>query len=314
MNVCILMATYNGEKYLSQQIDSILDQTYNNFKIYISDDGSTDNTKSIITDYCKKYPEKIFLIAEHSPTGSASNNFLYLLEHIEGDIFLFSDQDDIWERNHIELLINKYLSLSEDERQKPVCVHSDLSVVNANLELISNSMFDLQKLPRNPKSRYFYFVQNNVTGCTLLINQSLKNFVFHNKDLLNANKEKILMHDLFCASIASLFGAIYFINTPIILYRQHGNNTVGAKNVRSLGYLITKWKQQKKVNNVENYLEYSSFFYKYFDDFLSNDDKNFLLNYSTIKSKNKIYRILFLMRYHALKYGFIRNCNFLLQI
>lgn len=104
MRVCILMAAYNGAAYIGEQIRSVLSQTYADFELHISDDGSTDETVSIIKEFMKADP-RIKLLEAHRSTGDAKNNFFYLLEHVQGDVFLFCDQDDVWTENHCEALI-----------------------------------------------------------------------------------------------------------------------------------------------------------------------------------------------------------------
>ena len=314
MNVSVLLATYNGEKYLKQQIDSILNQTYTDFRLYISDDGSKDGTLRILNDYVEKYPSKIILLSHHEPTGAAAKNFFYLLKEVDSDLFLFSDQYDVWDERHIEILVKKYLSLNEEDNSKPICVHADLSVVDSELNILDSSMFRLQKLPKKNLSRYFYFVQNNVTGCALLINKKMKEFVFLDEKKLNESLEKILMHDIFFASIASLFGMIYFVDTPVVFYRQHGRNVVGAKNVISIKYMLNKWKTQKKYDNITLYLKYAEFFRDYFSSILLEKDDVFLKQYSNIRNISKFKRVMFLIKNNALKYGFFRNINFVLHI
>ena len=105
--VAILMCTYNGEKYIKEQIGSILNQTYQNFVLFIRDDNSTDNTKEIISYYTQKYKDKVIEVVDDKTAKSASKNFMLLLESVykldKFDIFIFSDQDDYWEKDKIKI-------------------------------------------------------------------------------------------------------------------------------------------------------------------------------------------------------------------
>ena len=111
LSLAILMATYNGEEFIREQINSILNQTYKNWKLIIHDDGSTDNTVDIIKEYTKKYPNKIILIEDNIKCNGAKENFSHLIKiaykNFNFDYILFSDQDDIWLPNKIEVSLSK---------------------------------------------------------------------------------------------------------------------------------------------------------------------------------------------------------------
>lgn len=306
MEVAILLATYNGEKYIENQIESLENQTDKNFHIYISDDGSTDKTYNIIKSLELKY-SNISVLEKHEQTKSSCNNFLYLLDNITADIFLFCDQDDLWHPDHVSTLVNEYLNLTKEDRKKPICIHADLTVVDSNLNKLENSFFSYQQLPKTV-SRYFYFIQNNVTGCSMLINNELKKFVFHNPVFLKEKLNDLLMHDSFFAAIANIFGKVIFVDKQIIDYRQHNGNVVGAKKVNSLEYIRNKLHNlDKEKIMLKKYRIFTSFFLTYFDSLLSDKDKIVLSKYVIIDKKSKIFRIYFLIKNRILKYGIKRN-------
>lgn len=101
----ILLATYNGEEYLRQQIDSIICQSYTNWRLIIRDDSSSDGTLAIIKDYVKRYLNKIILVDENTPNLGSSKSFIRLLDFVSNDYFMFTDQDDVWLPNKVELSI-----------------------------------------------------------------------------------------------------------------------------------------------------------------------------------------------------------------
>ena len=113
MSLAILLATYNGEKFLPEQMDSLFSQTYADFVIYAHDDGSTDQTVGILRQYEKKYPEKL-VILEYEPQGGAKNNFYSLMQRIDADYYMFCDQDDVWHPEKIEKTLKKILELEDD--------------------------------------------------------------------------------------------------------------------------------------------------------------------------------------------------------
>jgi len=215
----ILLATYNGEKYLASQIESILNQTYTNFRLIISDDCSKDNTREIIQEYAQK-DNRIQYYFQENNLGYVKN-FEYLLTKVKNKIYALSDQDDVWDKQKIE----KYLEKMKEENAD--LVFGDLEIVDENLNLINKSFNNYMNLTRkiekckNYKMLYLY---NCVTGCTIL---SKKEFL--NKIIPIPNKSKHIFHDYWIALIVSLYGKISYVKEPYIKYRQHGDNQVGIK-------------------------------------------------------------------------------------
>lgn len=229
--VTVLLAVYNGEKYLREQIDSILNQTLKNIKIIIRDDGSNDSSPKIIKEYCNKYPQQIMSIDGMS-TGSAARNFAELLDACDDDYIMFCDQDDVWLPQKAEKTL-AVLQAAEDGGKTPVLLHSDLMVVDQNLNMIAPSFFEFQKL--NQKNLTFprLLVQNYVTGCTVMINRALK-------QKCGRISNQCIMHDWWLALVASLFGKLVCLDEPTMLYRQHSDNQVGAKAAYGIEFIKRK--------------------------------------------------------------------------
>ncbi len=228
--VTVLLAVYNGEKYLKQQLDSILNQTVTDIKILIRDDGSSDASPKIIDEYCELHPQKIAKLVGAS-TGSAKQNFAELLKYADSDYIMFCDQDDIWLPEKIEKTLK--VIKNAEKNNLPVLVHTDLKVVDGDLNVISNSFFEFQKLTQNNITLPKLLVQNYVTGCTVMINHALAK-------LCGEIPCECIMHDWWLALVANLFGEIVCLNEPTMLYRQHSNNQVGAK--ASYGIALIKRK------------------------------------------------------------------------
>ena len=139
-HVTILMATYNGEKYLCEQLNSILKQTHTNWRLVISDDGSTDATLSILQKYQSEFTDKITLLPADCRFGSAKGNFLHLLKQSPPGYAMFCDQDDIWDNDKIEKTLAALKQMETDAaRNCPLLVFTDLCVVNADLQPIATS-------------------------------------------------------------------------------------------------------------------------------------------------------------------------------
>ena len=160
----ILMATYNGEKYLNEQIDSILNQTYSNFRLLISDDCSKDGTREILKEYEQK-DNRIKVFYQEKNLGYVKN-FEFLLKQVESDIYALSDQDDVWMQDKVEKTYNKLIETNSD------LVFTDLEVVNEKLKTIYKSYNDFmrfsRKIKENKNSYLMEYLYNTVTGCTLM--------------------------------------------------------------------------------------------------------------------------------------------------
>lgn len=209
----ILLSTYNGEKWLGELLTSIFNQTYTNWHLLIRDDGSTDRTKEIIQDWKKSYPDKITLFAEDN--RGVIQSFNTLLAYSSAPYLALCDQDDVWKENKLEKLMEKA------HLNGPLLIHHDLEVVDQNLKTTHRSFWRYQRI--NPKAKQLnrLLVQYGVTGCATMINKPLRNLAI-------PIPEGATMHDHWISLVAAAFGEIIAIDEPLILYRQHGQNQVGA--------------------------------------------------------------------------------------
>ena len=215
----VLLATYNGEKYIKEQIDSILNQTYKNIHLIISDDKSKDSTREILKEYESK-DERITVYFQEQNLGYVKN-FEFLLNQVQSEYYMLSDQDDIWLPEKIE---KSFETLKE---QNADLVFGDLQVVDENLNTIYPSFGDFMLLNRKIRkcidSYQVNYLYNCVTGCTLL---SKKNFLKYILPL--PDNSKYLIHDYWIALMVALNGKLAYMPEKYIKYRQHGNNQVGT--------------------------------------------------------------------------------------
>lgn len=217
--VDVLLATYNGEKYLKEQIDSILEQTYSDFRLLISDDGSTDDTRKILEEY-KNKDSRIQVFFQESNLGVVKN-FEFLLKKVESAYYMFSDQDDIWKAEKIEKSLNKI------ENDNCDLVYSDLEVVDEKLNVTYESYWKLKGIYNKIKKYNNFeslYLNNFVTGCTIISKKELIDTY-----LPLPNTSKYVLHDYWISLILSQNGKIDYIEEPLIKYRQHKNNKVGSK-------------------------------------------------------------------------------------
>lgn len=302
----ILMATYNGEKYLTEQIESIINQTYQDWRLIIADDCSSDSTIKILEKYHAKYPNKISYYQNSKPSGSAKNNFLQLLGQAKSDYVMFSDQDDVWLDDKIEKSIKKIKEIEEGvETNKAILCFSDLTVVDNKLNIISYKMSNFQSLNMSRFEFKDLMIQNIVTGCTMIINRALIK-----KIKLPIDNNKIIMHDWWIALIASRFGTIGYIDNSYILYRQHNNNSVGAKKINSIRYIYNKISSAKSMREslflTQEQIRLFMELYKIDDDLLR--------EYTKLNTYTKIDKIKFIVKNKIWKHGLIRNLGLIIYI
>ncbi|GHV45913.1 glycosyltransferase (rhamnosyltransferase),family 2 (GT2) [Synergistales bacterium] len=226
-NIAILLATYNGEKFLREQLDSLLAQTYQNWTCYIHDDGSTDSTVKIITEYADNSDK--FIVLDYPPQGGAKENFFSMVRKVDAPYIMFCDQDDVWLPIKIEKTLSKMIETEQQTNNEsgisiPVCVFTDSTVVDSALRMIKQS-FVKDILKCDPFNRSFnrFFFNNCAPGCTMMINDALADYVCRIESHFS-----FFVHDHFFALIAFSEGALSFIPESTMLYRQHSGNVIGA--------------------------------------------------------------------------------------
>lgn len=290
--IAILLATYNGGKYLREQLDSIFAQTYTKWHLYIHDDGSIDDTNQIITEYRSRHPDKITIV-EGEATGGAKNNFYFLLKNVESPLYMFSDQDDVWLPNKIEIELEAWNNNKDEEI--PVLVFTDLKIVNQNLDFISESLWSYYNFETVNIRMQSLILQNVVTGCTMLINKKMRDMMIMYKHIDN-----VPMHDKWAAMIALQFGKMIRIPIQTILYRQHENNSVGAQVSKGLGYIKKKIASYKKIKAGYEFTRRQV--REFCDIFNIKDDSVIVCIYANLNNAFKLRRI-----YTYVKYGFFAN-------
>lgn len=230
--VTILLASFNGETYIREQIKSIQAQTYPDWVLLVRDDGSSDNTKQIISEIAATDRRISLIVDERSTRPGVVANFSALMERAAeagASYIMLADQDDVWMPDKIETLVRK-ISLVESEVRSgtPVLIHSDLEVVDAHLRGVSPSFLKYQGIKHERISPLRVLLsQNFVTGCTVLFNRAAL-------DLALPVPADVVMHDWWIALVVAATGRVDFVSRPTVRYRQHGRNQVGAKPILHL--------------------------------------------------------------------------------
>ena len=297
----ILLATYNGEKFIEQQLETIINQSYTDWKLIVRDDCSSDQTTFILQKYQQRYPDSIIIIPSIQPSGSAMNNFFMLLDYADSEYIMFSDQDDVWKRDKISVTFAKMKELEDQYGSStPLLVHTDLCVVDESLKTINPSLFQMQDMDYKRDKLNNLLVTNIVTGCTMLFNRALLK-------LLVPKPKVAVMHDMWIAMVAAAFGKIGFVNEATILYRQHGKNENGAKDINSFEYIKNKFMNLNYVREFLN-LQYrqAEEFFRIYQGQLSHSQKSLLLAYSSCSKKNWLEKAFIILKYDLNKKGIVR--------
>lgn len=262
--LCILLASYNGEKYISEQLDSIINQTYKNWELIIRDDGSKDETVTILNKYEKK-DERIKILRDDKGNLGFLKNFEELLFNAKEEFVLFSDQDDFWLKNKLEKFVEKIRDLDEKVLSKPLLIHCNSLVCDDKLEIIKEEFID-SKIAKKTNSN-IYFFEYIVQGSTSMVNKKMI------KESLPFFKN-VTLHDRYFHLLSQFLGTRVFIDESLVKYRQHERNEIGAnrsiiKNIMSKKYfyvedrkLIEEIKEKyikclrkRDLNDIEKYLE-----------------------------------------------------------
>ncbi len=295
--VTVLLCTYNGEGYVREQIQSILDQDYRDFNILVSDDGSSDGTVRIVRELMDKNPDRIRLVQQSPATGSAQRHFLKLItecQYGDSEYIMLSDQDDVWNSDKMRKSIREMEALEAIYGvERPLLVHCDSEVVDQELNVISHSYVAYQKMTPDRRHLNQLLVQNNVVGGALMMNRALA-------QLIREIPEHCVMHDQWIALVAAAFGEIRFIPESLYKYRQHGDNVLGAEKGsrimeilgrfgigRNDGMSKAEMDEHSRKVYTEMFLQ-AQCFREMYGDKLSGDQRMLLDRFISIQHKSRI--------------------------
>ena len=309
--IAILLATYNGEKYLRPLLESLFAQTEQDWQLLVSDDHSQDATPEILEEYAARYPDRIRLLSYETASGSSKANFLRLTSQAEGFPYLmYCDQDDVWKPDKIQKTLACMQRLENGQPEVPCLVHTDLAVVDEDEKLLHDSFFYSSMLDPRRDQLCQLLIQNIVTGCTMMINHALWQLA-----VLPADASKIVMHDMWLALLAASCGRIGFLPEATILYRQHVGNVVGAKDVRSLRYIATfAGRIKQNSQSLQRCQAQGLELCHVLGDSLTAQQRQMLLAWGNIRQKNKLARWAILKRYHIWLLGYKRRLAELILI
>ncbi len=215
--VSIVLAVYNGAFYLSRQMESLLSQTHSHVEIIVCDDRSDDTSLSLAQQFAEK--DRRVRIFSNTERLGVSANFLGALRHANGEFVCFSDQDDDWRQDKIEILIGRI-----ENNQKNMLVYSDLEICDKNLKMIHPSFWKASGIaPVCGKMDERILIRNLAPGCSMLFRKAVKD------KMIGLGIDSPFMHDHLALVTSCVLGEIVFSPETLVKYRQHQNNVIGSQ-------------------------------------------------------------------------------------
>lgn len=228
------MATFNGSLFIKDQIESLLDQTFNKWDLFIRDDGSSDQTLSIIDSYATKY-KNIHVVKDNIGCLGTRDQFLHLLKIIDADYYMFCDQDDVWFPDKIEKSINKMQEVEAKYLGEAVLVGSDCAICGPELEVVNPSCWDHLRInPVEFLTSNGIYVYPFITGASMILNKKVKEIL---PALPNGLPKNRPMYDWWVLINTFKYGVVDLIHEPTRYYRQHSANVSGGINKLNTSYL-----------------------------------------------------------------------------
>ncbi|WP_102127275.1 glycosyltransferase family 2 protein [Deinococcus planocerae] len=254
----IVLATYNGERFLEQQLESILSQMGDRDELLVHDDGSTDGTRELLRRIAGQ--ESMVRLLVHPPAGGPKENFAFLLGQTSARYVYCADQDDVWmpgKLDRFEQVIQFYESVYGEDT--PLLVHSDLSLIDEAGSPISDSLWYYQAIdPRWGDHFNLIMTQNAVTGCAMMVNRALLKIAL-------PIPCQAVMHDWWLAMVACAFGKVVWLPEVTVLYRQHRDNNVGAKRFVINPVKQFQYREQIRTSLLESTAQAGAFAQRYVD-------------------------------------------------
>jgi rhamnosyltransferase len=305
--ITLLMATYNGERFIRQQLDSLLAQNYKQWQLIIRDDGSTDKTVDIINEYIPLH-KNISLVINNSPIKGACTNFAALFNIARQDAavqyIMFCDQDDIWKPGKIALSVNAMQALEQEHLNQPILVYGDFDLMTTDADYMPGE-FKLKKELKLKNLLSF----NSVYGCTTILNRRLM-------DEINTIPTEAINHDYWVALVASIYPS-KFLPDKLLGYRQHTNNASG--NVAGNNSMAARLKRNllspgKEIENLSIRLTMFSLFYQRYRTRLSADDQQIITDYLNAFDKNRLSVCYVMLRDKIFRKGLFQTVASFVQV
>ncbi|NYF50433.1 glycosyltransferase family 2 protein [Tunturiibacter gelidoferens] len=305
----VLLATYNGETFLAEQLDSLFVQTWTNFRVLVNDDGSIDDTLNILDRYATEYPGK--LLWERNPKRMGPcNNFAALMRRSTADYIAFCDQDDVWRSDKLARCMERLMQVEmQCGSDTPILIYTDMKIASSDGTILSQSHWRRAGVRPEKASFRNLLAQNLVTGCTMIANRALIDLA------IPVPVDDVMMHDYWSALIAAAFGVLQPLRDQTVTYRQHRHNVVGAGGGLSW---IQRLRRLRSDPELEMWLTAAALqaeaFLKIFGTRLDEADRRALVSMTTLPKESWQRRNINLLRHGIRRTGKLNHLQFLLRL
>ena len=304
----IVLPVYNGSKFIIQQLTSLAEQSFKDFRVIIRDESEDDSCLELIKEFIKTSSIDILILTSDEHYGTIHNVNIMLAES-KAPYVMFCDQDDAWLPDKIDKSLKAMQSAELSYgKNHPLLVYTDLIVTNDKLNVVSNSYYKYQNIDPANNSLNRLLLQNVASGCTMLLNRSLI-------DIAGEIPRQAVMHDHWYNLVASFFGKMIFIDQATLYYRQHENNFYGASSY-GWGYFFKRYKTG--LNNVRERLyqniEQAEAFLNKFRESLPDETISMLTELIDVQNKGWYGRRKTLIKHKIFKSGWRRTLGALLII
>lgn len=309
-DVSIIMAAYNGERYIDEQIESIVNSDYERIRLYVYDDLSKDSTAEHVREWENRYPDKVKLIVNeenYGPTVNFLNGLKRTVSEEDTPYYMFSDQDDVWFPEKISVMIKRIKKL-EDRYGKecPVMVFSDAMVADEDLCITDISFHKSQKINVRKRNLASVLIENKCSGCMMMFNRALAGKI-------NKIPECARYHDWWITLIATVFGYTSYIDDTTIIYRQHDSNVVGSVDfVKDCACKFISPKRQKM--SLDACMEQAAEFLEIYFDELESEEAEIIAAFATLRDKDCITKRKDILKYRFFKSSLIKDIGVMFNV
>lgn len=295
--VDILLSTYNGEKYLKKFLLSLKKQKYKDFNLIIRDDGSSDSTKKILCDFIAENSISTKLCSNSGIHLGVVRSYESLLQISTAAYVMFADQDDIWHDDKVGSMLHHMKHAEKEHNTTALLLYSDMAVCDEHGEQLATSFIKYQNISPSRNKVSDLCIQNNVTGCAMIINRFLKDAIKY------PFPENVICYDWFLALIATTSGKIIFIPEAYADYRKHTSNVFGPQkySLKSCLSLFLSGKKALHARLLRSQKQSSAFLLQY-EEIIPKDLKETIHRWGQISHSCKLKRIS-----TCLRYGFNKN-------
>lgn len=308
----VIMAAYHGEKYIWQQMRSVMNNTYEDVHVKIYDDSIQENSNStsemeqIMLQMDMQYGER-FTYIKNATNKGCTRNFLEGLKDSKAKYCMLCDQDDVWNRDKIEVTMKKMQEMEKEYGvDTPLVVFTDATVVDADLNLIHISFHRSNHLDVMKLDLAHLLMENKLIGCTVMVNEALRK-------LLVELPHNARVHDWWIALLGASFGKIGYLEKQTLLYRQHEENVIGNQEYSSyIKKRLMSLKAQRAV--LYSNMKQAKEFLEIYGAQLEDDKKLIIERFANLNKKNWFYRRYAVLRYGYMKTGLPRLIGILLVI